>query len=192
MALPLRAHPATPAPEGHTRRVVTRPDRSGPPRVATRRHGVESPRPMVRSTLGVRMVSPVLVVVPRRRRAVGMAVVVSSMIGLAMLGAAAFQTQLARRQLELDRLDGEISAQREFYDVLRRQRAELRSPARLSELAESTGMVRARDNIIDTIDADVQAAVKRSTGSLDQAWLDDGTTLLEEFRIVKAATGAKP
>lgn len=180
MALPLRAHSVAPAPEGQARRV------------ATRRHGVEAPRPMVRSTRGVRMAPPVLVVVPRRRRAVGLAVVVCSMIGLAMLGAAAFQTQLARRQLELDRLDGEISAQREFYDVLRRQRAELRSPARLSELAESTGMVRARDNIIDTIDADVLAAVKRSTGSLDRAWLDDGTTLLEEFRIVKAATDAKP
>jgi hypothetical protein len=170
------------------------PARVEPPRggrvVATRRHGVAEPRGLVRATAGVK-VAPVLVVVPRRRRAVGFAVVMSSMIGVAMLGAAAFQTQLAGRQLEIDRLDGEISAQREFYDVLRRERAELRSPDRLSQIASSTGMVAARDNRIDTIAIDIEVAVKQSTGLLDQARLDDGTTLLEQFRVVKAVTDGR-
>jgi cell division protein FtsL len=160
--------------------------------VASRRHGVEAPRGMVRATAGVKVAAPALVVVPRRRRAVGLAVVLSSMIGVAMLGAAAFQTQLARRQLELDSLDREISTQREFYDVLRRERAELRSPARLAQIAASTGMVPARDNAIDTIGVDIEVAVKQSTGLLDQARLDDGTTLLEQFRVVKAVTDGRP
>ncbi|MFM2071590.1 MAG: hypothetical protein RLZZ623_1853 [Actinomycetota bacterium] len=122
----------------------------------------------------------------------GLAVVMSSIIGVAMLGAAAFQTQLARRQLELDRLDQAIAGQREEYDVLRRQRADLRSPARLAQIASSTGMVVARDSQIETIAVDVEVAVKQSTGLLDRARLADGTTLLEQFRLVKAMTDGQP
>lgn len=178
---------------GLAARVVPAPNPADRRVVATRRHGVEAPRALVRATHGVRVTGvPTLVVVPRRRRAVGLAVVLSSMIGASMLGAAAFQTQLARRQLELDRLDGEISAQRDQYDVLRRERAELRSPARLSEVASSTGMVPARDNSIDSIGIDVLVAVKQSTGLLDRSKLDDGSALLEQFRVVKALTNGQP
>lgn len=178
MGLALREAPARARGDG--RRVV-----------ATRQHGVQAPRAMVRTTVGVKVVVPKLVVVPRRRRAVGLAVVVSTMVGSAMLGAAAFQTQIARRQVAMDQLDSEISSQRETYDDLRRQRAELRSPARLAQIASSTGMVSARDNRIDTLDVSILVAVRQSTGGLDRDQLDDGTTLLERFRVVKALTDGK-
>ena len=63
-------------------------------------------RPMVRSTAGVSVVTrPQLAVVPRRRRTARLVGVAAFFASSLMLGAAAFQTQLARRQVELDKVD---------------------------------------------------------------------------------------
>jgi len=47
-----------------------------------------------------------------------------------LIGTVAFQTQIARNQLALDKVEKEVVVARSRYDVLRRQRAELRSPNR--------------------------------------------------------------
>src|SRR5688500_10080981 len=85
------------------------------------RRAAAGPRPMVRATVGIvaSPVRPSLTVVPRRRRAARLLAFLCVVIVASMLGAAAFQTLLAKRQLELDRLDQEIAAARENYDVLR-------------------------------------------------------------------------
>jgi cell division protein FtsL len=133
---------------------------------------------------------------PRGRRFTGLAVVVSVVIGLAMMGAAAFQTQLAQRQVELDRLDQDIRQSKAHYESLRRQRAELRSLARLGEVAAANAMVPAGDSEVREIDADVLAVVAMATGDLDPAVLGDGRSTLDDFREVKAAmagpAGAAP
>jgi len=161
--------------------------------IATRRHGnaaATGPQPLVRATAGIRSdVRPHLVlVVPRGRRAAHVAVVMSVVVGLAMLGAAAFQTQLAQRQVELDRLAGDIRASREQYEVLRRERAELRSPGRLAEVASANGMVPSGDSAFLSIQPDVLAIVAASTGDIDQGVLGDGRSTLDDFRDVKATT----
>lgn len=167
---------------------------SGQRVIATRRHGaVDAPRALVRATVGIEASPrPALSLVPRRRRAARFVVVMTTLVGLAMLGAAAFQTQLAQRQLEVDRLDSAISSSREQYDVLRRERAALRAPARLSEFAVSRGMLPDRDSSFVTVDASVLATVQQSTGTIDRAILDADDSLLDQFREVKAVTDGAP
>jgi cell division protein FtsL len=188
MAVPVRR--AAPS-----RTLAPRPRRpSSRPGVATRRHGEvdRSPRPLVRATVGIRASNrPSLSLVPRHRRAARVAVLLSAVVVTAMLASAAFQTRLAQSQLELDRLDREISASRESYDSLRRQRAELRAPERLAEVAAATGMVESDDVTYMDIDPTTYIAVQQATGLIDGLSSDD-EQLLDQFRDVKAATDGTP
>jgi hypothetical protein len=164
--------------------------------VRTRVHaaGMPEARAMVKRTAAVAHVTPrpQLVVVPRRRRAARLIAVGCTLVFGLMLGAAAFQTQLAQRQLTLDTLDRNIRDAHEQYDVLRRERAELRSPGRLAAEATNLGMVPASQTEFVSIDPDVVAEVQR--GGVD----DDGTndaTVAEEFERyaeVKAQAGSAP
>ena len=164
--------------------------------VRTRIHGEggSTARALVKVTspLPANAVRPQLTVVPRRRRTARLIAVASVVVFGIMLGAAAFQTQLARRQLTLDTLDRRIRVAHETYDVLRRERAELRSPGRLAREAEALGMVPARQTDFITIDPEVVAVVQR-TGL--PAVVEDGPTIEEEFveyARVKAQAGGAP
>lgn len=156
--------------------------------------GAADARVMVKRTAGVADVAPrpQLVVVPRRRRTARLIAAGCTVVFGLMLGAAAFQTQLARRQLNLDTLDRDIRAAHEQYDVLRRERAELRSPGRLAKEAAALGMVPATQTEFVVLDPDVVAAVQRSGASRDSG---GATTIDEEFEQyaeVKAQAGGAP
>jgi hypothetical protein len=134
---------------------------------------------------------PALAVVPRRGRAAGYVVGLSGVAIVIMLGAAAFQTQLARRQVTLDVLDRQIRAAHDNYDVLRRERAELRSPGRLVEQATLLGMTPPTQTEYVEIGSDVLEAVQRA-GAPASA---DGDRIVEEFAgyaSVKATAGRTP
>jgi len=196
----------TPRPSRTIRTRTGRPARTKP--VGTRAHGsaaglarttaraeriaATSPRPLVRATAGIEVdPHPPLRLVPRRRRAARFAGVVCALVVLTMLGAAAFQTQLARRQVQLDQLDQDIRSAREQYDQLRRERAELRSPSRLAGIASDIGMVAATQTEFIVMSPDVLAEVQESAGSLDPA---DGNESdpLQQFRAVKSITDGTP
>jgi hypothetical protein len=109
-----------------------------------------------------------------------------------MLGAAAFQTQLASRQLQLDAVDQEIRDAYDRYDVMRRERAELRSPGRLAVEASALGMVPATETRFMALDPDVIATVQRTGVAGD---VIDATEIGEEFQQyadVKAQSGVAP
>jgi hypothetical protein len=128
---------------GAARAVALRSIEERAQRVAVGRGGA---RPMVRSTVGIEVsLAPKLVVVPRRRRTARLIAVAFAMIFALMFVAAAFQTQLARRQLTLDKMDRSIRDANEQYTRLRQQRAELRAPERLSTEAAKLGMVAGHD-----------------------------------------------
>jgi cell division protein FtsL len=154
------------------------------------------PRPMVRATVGI-IASPAprpsLTVVPRRRRAARLLAFVCVVIVAAMLGAASFQTLLAQRQLELDKLDQEIAAAREGYEVLRQERAELRSPQRLAGIAGAVGMIPAKQNSFVPLSPELMAVVQESVGPLaldgPSGASDDP---LDQFRLVKSLTPDAP
>ena len=152
-------------------------------------------RPMPRSTAGARRavtVRPHLEVVPQRRRAMGFVVVGGLLLFAMLIGAVAFQTQIARNQLALDKTERAVSAARDRYDVLRRERAELRSPNRLAVEAARLGMSPAQNGAFMTVTPDVVASVLASASGLGAAAGDQGTTSLEQFGAVKAVTGVVP
>ena len=163
--------------------------------VRSRVHARDGARVMVKRTAPVAHLAhkPQLALVPRRRRRTArlIALVCTPVFAL-MLGAAAFQTQLASRQLRLDAADREIRDAYNLYDVMRRERAELRSPGRLAIEAAALGMVPATQTQFVSLDPDVIATVQRTGVVIDHA---DETEIGEEFQQyadVKAQSGAAP
>lgn len=165
--------------------------------VRTRVHGdgAADARAMVKRTASVAHIAPrpTLVVVPRRRRAARLIAVGCTVVFGLMLGAAAFQTQLAGRQLTLDSLDRNIRGAHEQYDVLRRERAELRSPGRLAAEAINLGMVPASQTEFVTVDPEMVAVVQRAGGA-DVGIGGDVTAdqEFEQYADVKAQAGGAP
>jgi hypothetical protein len=134
-----------------------------------------------------------LSVVPRRRRAAGFAAVLSLVLAGLMLGSAVLHTSLAERQLEIDRLERSVSAAQERFDGLRRARAELRSPSRLSAEATRIGMHPADTSEFVPVDGLTVAIAIAATGEvIDDAAVVEHFQPLDQFRLVKAVSGESP
>lgn len=131
---------------------------------------------------------PLLHIVPRRRVAANAAAVVVVIVGLLMLSAVVLHTRLAERQLEIDRLERQVSNSRQVFDVLRHQRAELRSPSVLAQESQRLGMHPAPHSDFITADPWTLAQILASTGTLSSF---DGllieTDPLDQVRRVRAA-----
>lgn len=111
-----------------------------------------------------------------------------------MLGAAIFHTQLAQRQLTIDRLEQGVDEARERFDELRRDRAALRSPQRIAHEADRLGMVRGETSEFVQIEAVMLARQIAAAGAVDDGGprtiaIDDP---LEQFRDVKAVSAGQP
>ena len=138
---------------------------------------------------------PSLSVVPRRRRWPAMVAGVAwSLVFLGLLGAAVFHTQLAERQLRLDRLDRQVGVERERFDELRYERAELRSPVRLASVASELGMRRGRASTFVAVAPEAVARQLAAAGPIG----DSAVRIvihndpLDQFRAVKSVTEAAP
>ena len=109
-----------------------------------------------------------------------------------LLGAAVFHTQLAERQLRIDRLDRAVAEQRELFDELRYQRAELRSPVRLAEAAGAMGMGRGDTSDFVGVAPEAVARQLAAAGTLDAtSRVIVETDPLQQFRDVKAVTAGE-
>jgi hypothetical protein len=147
-------------------------------------------RPMIRSTVGIKPAERAqLIVVPRRRRTARLVTVAAFFVSCLMLGAAAFQTQLARRQVELDRINSQIRTARNDFNDLREQRAELRSPQRLATSGASLGMRAAMKTEFIDIDPEVVAEVQESAGGVFDPGTEASDPVFEQFKIVKSIAG---
>jgi hypothetical protein len=131
-------------------------------------------------------------VVPRRRRAMPLIVLGGLLVFTMLIGTVAFQTQIARNQLALDKVEKDVAAARDRYDVLRRQRAELRAPNRLAVEAAQLGMVQAGASEFMAITPDVVAAVTAAASGLPADVGDSAATSLDQFGDVKSVTGDVP
>lgn len=154
-----------------------------------------APRTRVASTARTTRTTtvPRLTVVPRRRRAAGFVVTLSVLIVGLMLGAAMLHTQLAERQLRIDRLDRSVREAEDRFDVLRRQRAELRAPTRLATEARALGMVPADVTEFVEVDGGTIAMAIAATGhpSTDGVRVERPEPL-DQFLLVKRATNEVP
>jgi hypothetical protein len=138
---------------------------------------------------------PSLVVVPGRRRWPALlAVAAWSVVFVGLLGAAVFHTQLAERQLRIDRLERAVVAERERFDELRYQRAELRSPVRLATEATALGMQRGDATRFVDVAPDALARQLAAAGPVDDRIVRISTENdpLDQFRAVKQVTEAAP
>lgn len=134
---------------------------------------------------------PSLSVVPRRRRWPAMlAGLAWSLVFLGLLGAAVFHTQLAERQLRLDRLDRQVTVERERFDELRYERAELRSPVRLAAAASELGMRRGRVSTFVSVTPEAVARQLAAAGPIGDGAVRIVIHLdpLDQFRSVKSVT----
>ncbi len=165
--------------------------------VPLRRDPVARPAPPLRTARTPRSTRttavPRLTVVPRRRRAAGFVVTLSVLIVGLMLGAAVLHTQLAERQLHIDRLDRSVREAEDRFDVLRRQRAELRSPTRLASEARGLGMVPAEVTEFVDVDGHTIAMMIAATGhpSTDGVRIERPEPL-DQFLLVKRVTNEVP
>jgi len=136
-----------------------------------------------------------LAVVPRRRRWPALlAGLAWSLVFVGLLGAAVFHTQLAERQLRLDRLDRQVTVERERFDELRYERAELRSPVRLAADASELGMYRGRASTFVTITPEAVARQLAAAGPIGDSAVRIviHTDPLDQFRAVKSVTEGEP
>lgn len=138
-----------------------------------------------------------LSVVPARRRFAWFAVSLTVLVSAVMIGAIAVHTRIAERQLEIDELERSVRGAQEEFDVLRAQRAELRSPTRLAAEASSIGMVIGEESEFVAIDPMVLAVTIARTGHLPVAdeilvGIDQGLEPLDQFRLVKEVSSEAP
>jgi hypothetical protein len=143
-----------------------------------------------------RAIATPLTVVPGRRRMAWFAVGLTMLVGLVLTGALLLHTRLAERQLEIDSLERSVHEQQQEFDVLRAQRAELRSPTRLAVAAGALGMSPGLESQFIAVDPMVLAITIARTGEVPAA--DDDVTSdarmrpLDQFRVVKSLTGEDP
>ena len=138
---------------------------------------------------------PDLTVVPRRRRWPALlAGALWAVVFLGLLGAAVFHTQLAERQLRIDRLERSVAAERERFDGLRYERAELRSPVRLADAATALGMRRGDATEFVAVSSEALARQIAAAGAIDErvVQITIDSDPLDQFRAVKSVTEDRP
>lgn len=139
--------------------------------------------------------TPSLTVVPRPRRWPALlAGLAWSLVFLGLLGAAVFHTQLAGRQLRLDQLDRQVTVERERFDELRYERAELRSPIRLASAASELGMYRGRASTFVSVAPEAVARQLAAAGPIGAGAVRIviHTDPLDQFRAVKSVSEGEP
>lgn len=161
-------------------------------RIVREHHPVE--RRMVKTTSKVSAAEmrAHLRVVPRRRRTARTVALLAALVFTMMAGAAAFQIQIARRQLQLDQLERQIAEASNEYDALRLERAELRAPGRLLAEATALGMVPGSESQFMVVSPEAVAAVQQSAGTLTAAQSSVGLTDIERLSQVKQALAEAP
>jgi len=144
-----------------------------------------------------RTVRAPLAVVPGRRRFAWFAVGLTLLVGGVLIGAVLLHTRLAERQLEIDALERAVRVEQEQFDVLRAQRAELRSPTHLSVAAGALGMRAGLESEFIAVDPMVLAVTIARTGELpvgDEVVAGSTARMrpLDQFRVVKSLDAEAP
>jgi cell division protein FtsL len=112
-------------------------------------------------------------------------------VGIMMMIVVA-QTRIAENQMQIDRIDGQISAERDRYNTLRLERSSLREPARLVANARAIGMQPGVGADFTSVDPYTVAAVLVSTGGVDAELLDATEDPFETYGEFKATVGGQP
>lgn len=142
-------------------------------------------------------IRPHLHVVTAKRQFAWFAAMLIVLASGMLLAAAYLHTQLADRQLEIDRLDRAMRTAQAEFDVLRAERAVLRSPTRLAGEAAAFGMIPGSESEFVPVDPMMLATIIAQTGelpTLDEITPGSYTRLepLDQYRLVKSASQEAP
>jgi len=138
-----------------------------------------------------------LTLVPARRRFAWFAVSLTVLVSAVMMGAIGLHTRIAERQLDIDELERSVRNAQEDFDVLRAQRAELRSPTRIAAEAAAIGMVVGSESEFVAVDPMLLAVTIARTGEspvVDEIVIGSNRLLepLDQFRLVKRVSSETP
>lgn len=109
-----------------------------------------------------------------------------------MMAVVVAQTHIAGNQMEIDRIEDDIAAERDRYDTLRLERSTLREPARLVVEARALGMQPGVGVDFTTVDPMTVAAVLVATSGVDPDLLSEGDDPLREYGEFKSILGGRP
>ena len=151
----------------------------------------------LRSAPAAARTTPALRLVPGRSRVAWFMVVLTVLVGAVMIGAVLLHTRLAERQLDIDALERSVREEEEQFDVLRAQRAELRSPTRLAAEAAELGMIPGTETEYVSVDPMVLAITIARTGEVpvgEMTELGSNSRMrpLDQFRLVKSVSQEAP
>lgn len=113
-------------------------------------------------------------------------------VALTLLLVVAVQAQMAQRQMELDRINSDITRARRHFETLRAERAELQSPTHLIARANQIGLVPGMTVRVVEIPSDVAAEVVATTGKIDDDVADSPESPLDRFSRLKPAVVGGP
>ena len=153
-----------------------------------RRHAAPAPRYLSRGGAAVAVAEPVAPATPRpttverpshlrvvrpaerrrRRLTPATAVLLTAALFVTLLAVAVAQTVLVQGQVHLDDLDGQLTEEQARYQELRKDVAELESPARIVDAAHAQGMVTPDDLRYLQPTAPDPSAVGTTTGDDDE------------------------
>ena len=136
-------------------------------------------------------VSLTLVPVTDNSRVRRVVVVVTCFFTL-LIGVVALRTYIATQQMQLDKLNQDVSRARDHFDELRAERARLQSPDVLMMAARGLGMVPAATTQIMGVPADVAAEVAAQVGKVDSDVAHDAVDALDSYGRLKSQIGAAP
>lgn len=104
----------------------------------------------------------------------------------------AVQTHIAETQMRIDRINVQISSERDRYDELRLERSSLREPGALVVKATAIGMIPGRGVRFTSVDPQTVAQVLVATGGVDPEMLANAHDPLANYGAVKATVGDRP
>jgi cell division protein FtsL len=99
----------------------------------------------------------------RRRLTPKLGVVLTGLVFVMLFAIATAHTLLVQNQIRLDDLDAQLSTEQARYQELRKEVAEMESPARIVSAAEELGMVAPDDLVYLQPGADPQVVARPST-----------------------------
>jgi len=127
---------------------------------------------------------------PRRTgaKAFGFALVVVGSLFLVT----AMKTQMAERQMRIDRLNSDIIRARNNFDKLRAERARYQSPAYLTERAAALGLVPSTETKMVPVSSAIAVEVASGMGKVDSDVVASKASPLDQFGKMKRTVGDAP
>jgi cell division protein FtsL len=135
---------------------------------------------------------PKLVLVPQgERRYVRVATVVVAVL-IAMFCIVSLRAYMAQQEMQLDKMNYDITRARAHFENLRAERANLQSPGQLMNQASLMGLVPSFPIRVVGIPAAVAAEVAATVGKVDSDVVAHTESPLDEFGRMKAVVVGSP